>query len=216
MKRRQRPGQGPPAVIAREVLAALMQAVGRAQSFGCWLCHARREITRPGACVPCAGAGRARRAPAESASARGSRGSSCDDGCSAETFASQHSPTSDAPPGRGLLARSTRPAGAWALFHRGRRKPETKDFVRLAERVGFEPTDRVNDQRFSRPPHSTALAPLRCSIRLVVRRRSARGAFTMAERVGFEPTVGFPLHTLSRRAPSATRSPLRSEPGCSN
>ena len=30
----------------------------------------------------------------------------------------------------------------------------------MAERVGFEPTDRVNDQRFSRPPHSTTLAPL--------------------------------------------------------
>ena len=31
----------------------------------------------------------------------------------------------------------------------------------MAERVGFEPTDRVNGQRFSRPPHSTTLAPLR-------------------------------------------------------
>src|SRR5579863_4446532 len=30
----------------------------------------------------------------------------------------------------------------------------------LAERVGFEPTDRLPGQRFSRPPHSTALAPL--------------------------------------------------------
>ena len=30
----------------------------------------------------------------------------------------------------------------------------------MAERVGFEPTDRVNGQRFSRPPHSTTLAPL--------------------------------------------------------
>src|SRR4029077_13874730 len=32
---------------------------------------------------------------------------------------------------------------------------------RMAERVGFEPTDRLPGQRFSRPPHSTALAPLR-------------------------------------------------------
>ena len=29
------------------------------------------------------------------------------------------------------------------------------------ERVGFEPTDGVNRQRFSRPPHSTTLPPLR-------------------------------------------------------
>src|SRR5262245_35731228 len=33
----------------------------------------------------------------------------------------------------------------------------------MAERVGFEPTDRLPGQRFSRPPHSTALAPLRYS-----------------------------------------------------
>ena len=32
----------------------------------------------------------------------------------------------------------------------------------MAERVGFEPTDRgLPGQRFSRPSHSTALAPLR-------------------------------------------------------
>ena len=31
----------------------------------------------------------------------------------------------------------------------------------LAERVGFEPTVRLHAQRFSRPPRSTALAPLR-------------------------------------------------------
>ena len=63
----------------------------------------------------------------------------------------------------------------------------------LAERVGFEPTDRVNGQRFSRPPHSTTLAPLHL----------------VAEREGFEPSVEFPQHTLSRRAPSAARSPLQ-------
>ena len=31
----------------------------------------------------------------------------------------------------------------------------------LAERVGFEPTVRLHAQRFSRPPDSTTLAPLR-------------------------------------------------------
>ena len=35
----------------------------------------------------------------------------------------------------------------------------------LAERVGFEPTVRLRVQRFSRPPRSTALAPLRKSTR---------------------------------------------------
>lgn len=31
----------------------------------------------------------------------------------------------------------------------------------MAEGVGFEPTGRLHAQRFSRPPRSTALAPLR-------------------------------------------------------
>ena len=61
----------------------------------------------------------------------------------------------------------------------------------MAERVGFEPTDRLPGQRFSRPPHSTALAPL----------RKVFVSGSVAERVGFEPTVEFPLHTLSKRAP---------------
>jgi hypothetical protein len=30
-----------------------------------------------------------------------------------------------------------------------------------AEGVGFEPTESLHPQRFSRPPHSTALPPLR-------------------------------------------------------
>ena len=33
--------------------------------------------------------------------------------------------------------------------------------LKLAERVGFEPTVRLPVQRFSRPSHSTTLAPLR-------------------------------------------------------
>ena len=78
----------------------------------------------------------------------------------------------------------------------------------MAERVGFEPTDRVNDQRFSRPPHSTTLAPLPFHERRASPARLIRRLHRMAERVGFEPTVEFPLHTLSRRAPSATRTPL--------
>ncbi len=37
---------------------------------------------------------------------------------------------------------------------------------KLAERVGFEPTDPVKDQRFSRPPRSTTPAPLRMNSRI--------------------------------------------------
>ena len=41
----------------------------------------------------------------------------------------------------------------------------------LAERGGFEPPDPKWDQRFSRPPHSTALPSLRSGMRLVFLRR---------------------------------------------
>jgi hypothetical protein len=33
--------------------------------------------------------------------------------------------------------------------------------MKSAEGVGFEPTEALRLQRFSRPPHSTALPPLR-------------------------------------------------------
>ncbi len=36
----------------------------------------------------------------------------------------------------------------------------------MAEEVGFEPTDLVKGQRFSRPPHSTTLPLLHMSLRL--------------------------------------------------
>ena len=39
----------------------------------------------------------------------------------------------------------------------------------VAERVGFEPTEPVRVQRFSRPPDSTALAPHRDSFILTSR-----------------------------------------------
>ena len=39
----------------------------------------------------------------------------------------------------------------------------------MAERVGFEPTEPVRAQRFSRPPDSTTLAPLRELLILKVR-----------------------------------------------
>jgi hypothetical protein len=41
--------------------------------------------------------------------------------------------------------------------------------VGVAERVGFEPTVRLPGQRFSRPPDSAALAPLRSKTLFVIR-----------------------------------------------
>src|SRR3990167_5063093 len=82
----------------------------------------------------------------------------------------------------------------------------TSRLNQMAERVGFEPTDRLPDQRFSRPSHSTTLAPLRRFQSLAGRAPNAPqpswcGWGKLAERAGFEPAVEFPLHTLSRRAP---------------
>jgi hypothetical protein len=51
----------------------------------------------------------------------------------------------------------------------------------LAERVGFEPTVRLPVQRFSRPSHSTSLAPLRGAH---VAWRSPRGNLSGRERQG--------------------------------
>ena len=51
---------------------------------------------------------------------------------------------------------------AWKMFGEENRKPE--GFAageEVAVRVGFEPTEPVKVQRFSRPPDSTALAPHR-------------------------------------------------------
>ena len=102
------------------------------------------------------------------------------------------------------------PASLLSLDHPGK-----FDRDGMAERVGFEPTDRVNGQRFSRPPHSTTLAPLHYSDRTAgtttdhFKETNKLGkSDTLAEREGFEPSVEFPQHTLSRRAPSAARSPL--------
>src|SRR5438093_13393808 len=41
--------------------------------------------------------------------------------------------------------------------------PEPARRAKSAEGVGFEPTEALRLQRFSRPPHSTALPPLRGS-----------------------------------------------------
>ena len=159
------------------------------------------SIRHPGACAPCGGAAPGRPAPVGCASARGSRACACGGGCWVETsssrsFAFPSSVWSSSPAGAGVrrLARARDPAGI-------RARSILADSI-LAERVGFEPTDRLRDQRFSRPPRSTTPAPLRFSLK------------PLAERVGFEPTVGgYPTHAFqacslshSDTSPSCSRS----------
>ena len=51
----------------------------------------------------------------------------------------------------------------------------------MAERVGFEPTEPVKVQQFSRLPDSTALAPLRIILSLTANEREIQ--------VGFESVI---------------------------
>ncbi len=46
------------------------------------------------------------------------------------------------------------------VIKRQKKLPRSPKAFLAAERVGFEPTVRINAQRFSRPPDSAALAPL--------------------------------------------------------
>jgi len=74
----------------------------------------------------------------------------------------------------------------------------------VAERVGFEPTVGVNRQRFSRPPHSTTLPPLR--VRVVGRGIIGLGGQVqdkkcMARAVGQAPDI--PLDSTPRSGPYA-------------
>ena len=118
----------------------------------------RPNVRPSGACGPCGAGGRESPAHAASASGSGNHASSCDAGCSAGMSSS-----------RSFLPR-VRVGGAMAERvgfeptdrlhgHRGSRETARSRRV-MAERVGFEPTDRLHGQRFSRPPHSTTLAPL--------------------------------------------------------
>ena len=72
----------------------------------------------------------------------------------------------------------------------------------MAERVGFEPTERFPVHSISSAANSTTLAPLRNQGKSKKVKGKKTGAYTfaffllplalqfMAERVGFEPTVG--------------------------
>ena len=85
-------------------------------------------------------------------------------------------------------------------------------WIRLAEEEGFEPSyPGIPDKRFSRPPHSTTLPPLR------VWGENGAGAFGQPRRLkvhwrrvgDLNPGDGFAAYTISNRAPSATRTTLR-------
>ena len=58
----------------------------------------------------------------------------------------------------------------------------------IAEREGFEPSDRGCGQRFSRPPHSTTLASLPC-LYFKEQKRLISSRLISAEKEGFEPPV---------------------------
>lgn len=101
----------------------------------------------------------------------------------------------------------------------------TGAFSFLAEGQGFEPwSPGLPVKRFSRPPHSTALPPLRMGCgRLGFADRHAPFP-AVRSRPGFRsrksqnwrrdrdsnPRYAFGAHTISNRAPSASRSSLRS------
>ena len=61
---------------------------------------------------------------------------------------------------------------------------------KVAEGVGFEPTEGVNPRRFSRPVHSTALPPLRAKTRFVSKLcRSERALSNTSPYVCLDPNV---------------------------
>ena len=62
--------------------------------------------------------------------------------------------------GKGYLEPKHRELGIMAGLGAKGLRLKVIDFI-LAVRVGFEPTEPVKVQRFSRPPDSTALAPHR-------------------------------------------------------
>jgi len=84
----------------------------------------------------------------------------------------------------------------------------------MAERVGFEPTERFPAHSISSAANSTTLAPLPrisdCEFRMSDLKtqsrkpatkseiRNSQSEIQLAERVGFEPTVEFPPLRFSR------------------
>ena len=163
----------------------------------------RPNVRPSGACGPCGAGGRESPAHAASASGSGNHASSCDAGCSAGMSSS-----------RSFLPR-VRVGGAMAErvgFEPTDRVNGPEVLVRppglvrwLAERVGFEPTDRLHGQRFSRPPHSTTLAPLLVRrlpgvFRLLLPRNGGEGGIRTHGRVA--PTHAFQACTFDHSVTS--------------
>ena len=78
--------------------------------------------------------------------------------------------------------------------------------VNLAEEEGFEPPELLQAQRFSRPPHSTALPLLRGKVMSYSLRRISRGRHEIAAAARlklkkclriFAEVLGFVHHTCS-------------------
>ena len=98
----------------------------------------------------------------------------------------------------------------------------------MAERVGFEPTDRLHGQRFSRPPHSTTLAPLLVrrplrALRRLLPQNGGEGGIRTHGRVApthafqactFDHSVTSPLNRKARSTVDAgrTRATMLSSP----
>ena len=100
------------------------------------------------------------------------------------------------------------------LYHQRRPASRGRLSRRMAEREGFEPSEELPPQRFSRPSRSTAPASLRRVLYIIGAKISiAESRITcclcglmagtdmkMAEREGFEPSEESPPHTISNRA----------------
>ncbi len=177
---------------------------------------ARHRPKRPGEIGPCDGAATRQPAPGGFACATESRASSCGAGSLAGMCVSRSYPVGlEIEPRAATPECSNDPYGGRVDGGRtlesnrfmptrsippGALNPLRRD---LAEREGFEPSDRLHGQRFSRPPRSTTPAPLLMDH---LRKNWRRGRDS-------NPRCGVTAHTISSRAPSATRSPLRPRGG---
>lgn len=105
------------------------------------------------------------------------------------------------------LAGRVRGAMADALAaQKGQAPNGTRPDLQMAEGEGFEPSYPRRGKRFSRPPHSTALPPLRG-----VKSGAPVGRRWIYWRRVWDLNPGYALgvYTISNRAPSATRTTLQ-------
>ena len=129
-------------------------------------------------------------------------------------YTPSHEPPVDSP--QGCLCGGSPSTGFESLLLLSAEKeflPDGYYFVgwisKLAEEEGFEPSyPGIPDKRFSRPPHSTTLPPLRVGVR-TARRKGAPQKHHWRRVRDLNPGDGFAAYTISNRAPSATRTTLR-------